>query len=301
LAHFGKGACKDVWVRERAIRGFAHRAPCRPRPPSPASECGRSKAKKWILRSTPPPTPMASPKSTWACPGGCSILPVPGLDGSPLLLPVAKNASHGGSWCYHSRSVGHKRERLLHREIRLSRLRRTSDGSAFPWRPPVSPTRRRPHWRTECRPGRAALPRSRTHGRDARDVPSCIFEIFRRFKPNEQAYVRSSCEQWFEQTLEAVAADFRPSHHTCPRGAAAHALGHAPTCAASVQLLARTDSLSMSKRTGRRSPVTRNPGSAIPSERPYSAFALVAPPPGDIFREPVEGKAATGDKKTEKA
>jgi hypothetical protein len=47
--------------------------------------------------------------------------------------------------------------------------------------------------------------------------------------------------------------------------------------------------------------VTRNPGSAIPSERPYSAFALVAPPQGDIFREPVEGKAATGDKKTEKA
>jgi hypothetical protein len=37
-----------------------------------ASECGRSIAKKWILRSTPPITPIASPKSAWACPGGCT-------------------------------------------------------------------------------------------------------------------------------------------------------------------------------------------------------------------------------------
>src|ERR1022692_471550 len=36
------------------------------------SECGRSIAKKWILCSTPPITPIASPKSTWACPGGCT-------------------------------------------------------------------------------------------------------------------------------------------------------------------------------------------------------------------------------------
>src|SRR4029453_13890884 len=36
----------------------------------PASECGRSNAKKWSLRSTPPMTPIASPKSACASPGG---------------------------------------------------------------------------------------------------------------------------------------------------------------------------------------------------------------------------------------
>src|SRR5215475_14394142 len=37
-----------------------------------ASECGRSNAKKWILRSTPPMIPIASPKSACACPGWCA-------------------------------------------------------------------------------------------------------------------------------------------------------------------------------------------------------------------------------------
>ena len=36
-----------------------------------ASLWGRSRMKKWLFRFTPPMTANASPKSHWACPGGC--------------------------------------------------------------------------------------------------------------------------------------------------------------------------------------------------------------------------------------
>jgi hypothetical protein len=67
------GAHGDAFAKLREADGRSsqlvpvlHRRPCRRASPpttKQASECGKSKAKKWILRSTPPMMPMASPKS----------------------------------------------------------------------------------------------------------------------------------------------------------------------------------------------------------------------------------------------